>query len=391
MVNALTADPIAEWLIDNAMSIRSLPDLLEGICTRLVADGMPIVRGNISLTLIDPAFRARYCTWSPTAGIDADSIPHERDFSQFESSPIAAMSEAGQMIRHWIIDRTRPLDFTVLDDVVALGGTDYFAVLMPFDNPDFGGLRGVAFTIATSVPGGLGVPERDRIVRLGRLVGPIVYRMTLGDIAITLMDAYVGAPASRRILNGEVRRGSGEPIEAVLMMSDLGGFTSLADASGLDLIERLDEHLEAMAAPVIQHGGSVLKFMGDGVLAAFPITLDRPREEACRLALASAREAIERNRAVNAERPAEPPLGLDIALHYGEVFYGNVGTPGRLDFTVIGPSVNEVARMEALCKVLGRNLVMSADVAAALATPTVSLGHHRLRGVEAERELFGEG
>jgi adenylate cyclase len=372
------------------MTAQSMSELLEGVCQRFVADGLPVARGNISLAVIDPMFRARFCTWTPGAEIDERAIPHERDIDQFTHSPIGTMFAAGEFERHWIIDEHNRRSFSLFDEIADMGGTDYLAMLLPFASPDFGGLRGVAFTIASSRPGGMTAEERARVALVARYLAPIVYRLTLGDIAVSLMDAYVGAPASRRILNGQIRRGAGEPIEAVLMMADLSGFTALADTSGPGLIERLDEHLEAMAAPVIRHGGSVLKFMGDGMLAAFPITEALPQGEACKLAMGAAREAIRLNHAVNAKRAGESPLGLDVALHHGEVFYGNVGAPGRLDFTVIGPAVNEVSRMEALCKQLGRNLVMSDDVARALNAPTVSLGFHRLRGIERERELFAE-
>ncbi len=129
--------------------------------------------------------------------------------------------------------------------------------------------------------------------------GAVAYRITLADIAVSLMDAYVGAPASRRILDGAVERGVGEPIDAVLLMADLRGFTTLADTAGRDLIERLDEHLEAMAAPVLAQGGHVLKFLGDGLLAAFPTNDGLSRADACRQALAAAREALVLNDKVN--------------------------------------------------------------------------------------------
>jgi len=223
---------------------------------------------------------------------------------------------------------------------------------------------------------------------LSRLMATAIYRITLRDIAVALMDAYVGPPASRRILHGQVRRGSGESIEAVLLMADLVGFTTVADSAGVDLIERLDEHFEAMSAPVIERGGSVLKFMGDAVLAVFPVTQAMPKPIACRLALEAAIDAIAQNTAVNRSRASERPLHLDVALSTGMVFYGNVGAPHRLDFTVIGPAVNAVARIEALCGPLGRNLLIADEVAADLEAPMLSLGRHRLRGIEAEHELF---
>jgi adenylate cyclase len=383
-------DPIVDWLIDQAMTAQALPELLDGVCSRLVAEGLPVLRGNISLSIVDPSFRARTCTWRPGSGAEESVIPHERGTTDFTTSPIGAMAAAGQTMRHWLTDAASRREFAIVDEVAGWGATDYLAILHPFAHADFGSLRGVAFTIATSLPGGLDAAQRERLHAVSRVLAPIVYRLTLGDVAVTVMDAYVGAPASRRILNGQIRRGAGEPIHAVLMMADLSGFTALADASGVDLIERLDEHLEAMASPVIARGGSVLKFMGDGMLAAFPISDNLAHDDACRLAFAAAREAITRNGAVNARRPAEPSLGLDVALHCGEVFYGNVGAPGRLDFTVIGPAVNEAARMEALCGKLGCPLVLSGEVATGLDAPVISLGRHRLRGVEAELELFGE-
>ena len=379
---------IEAWLMDKALSAHSLGELLEGICQRLVAGGVDVVRGNVSLTIVDPLFRSRFCTWTVAGGIQAEAIPHERSVDSFARSPLAHMSERGETMRHWRIDPEAARTFEVMNEAAALGGTDYCAVLLPFQSPEFGGLRGVAFTIATRHAGGMPEAERALIASIARVLAPIVYRITLRDVAVALMDAYVGPPASRRILNGAVRRGSGEPIEAVLMMADLSGFTALSDTSGLDLIERLDEHLEAMATPVVKRGGSVLKFIGDGMLAIFPVSLELPKREACALALEAARDAIERNARVNTRYGSKVALRLDVALNHGIVFYGNVGAPGRLDFTVIGPAVNEVARMEALCGALGRPIIMSADVAAEFDGAMKSMGRHRLRGVSAEWELF---
>ena len=381
-------DPISEWLIDNAMSARSLAELLEGVCGRLRADGVPVVRANLSLAVIDPSFRARTTTWLASKPAADAVIPHDRDLQAFETSPIGTMYIGRQTIRHWVIGDADRRAFPLFDEIARCGMSDYFALLHPFANAEFGGLRGVAFTVASDRPGGLTEAERDRIVAISRVLAPIVYRIMLGDIAISLLDVYVGRPASRRILSGQVRRGSGEPIEAVVLVADLVGFTPVAESARSDLIERLDEHFEAMAAPVVERGGSVLKFMGDAVLAVFAIDEGMSKRDACRLALEAARDAIARNAAVNRAREGERPLHLDVALTCGKVFYGNVGAPGRLDFTAIGPAVNAAARIEALSDLLGRNLLISEDVAAELEAPLVSLGRHRLRGIGAEREIF---
>jgi adenylate cyclase len=181
------------------------------------------------------------------------------------------------------------------------------------------------------------------------------------------------------VLSGAIRRGSGTTIEAALLIADLRGFTTLADTAGLDLIARLDRHLEAMADPVAEQGGEVLKFLGDGLLAAFPITEELSHESACAAAVRAAQAALERNEAVN--RLHEVPLALDIALHCGDVYYGNIGAAGRLDFTVIGPAVNEASRMEALCSPLDCSVILSERVASVSPVPVRSLGPHHLRGI----------
>ena len=177
-------------------------------------------------------------------------------------------------------------------------------------------------------------------------------------------------------------------LTAALMIADLRCFTALSDTADTPPITRLNHHLEAMADPVAKHGGEVLKFLGDGILAAFAITGEQPQGAACAAAVRAAQEVLTRNDAVNRSRPGEVSLGVDIALHCGDVFYGNIGAAGRLDFTVIGAAVNEVSRMEALCEALDCAVVMSASVAGAVPSSVRSLGWHALRGVAADRELF---
>ena len=209
-----------------------------------------------------------------------------------------------------------------------------------------------------------------------------------------LLAAYLGEDPARRVLAGTVRRGEVQGVEAVLLFTDLRGFTALADAlPGRELIALLDDCLDCMVKPVVARGGEILKFKGDGLLAIFRIE-DRPRAETCGLALAAASEALSLMERLAASRKAQSRLtpALDIALHVGLVNYGNVGADARLDFTVIGPAVNEASRIERLCETVGRHLVMSqafAQAADANRHQLVSLGRHHLRGVREETELFG--
>lgn len=377
---------LEDWIIDQGLHGSDMASLLSGVAERLVGEGMPLVRAYIALPTVNPTIRVYTHVWTRSAGTVVEGVSHERNADAFEVSPFAYMMRTEQESCHWRLHGPDADRFSVFEDVRALGGTDYLARLFSFGNTSAPDLRGFGASFSTSRPEGFLPEEIARIDGLLPILGLAAYRMTLFDLTVAMLDTYVGFSAGRRVLSGAIRRGSGSTIEAALLFADLRGFTTLADTAGLDLIARLDRHLEAMADPVTDHGGEVLKFLGDGLLAAFPITEERSREEACAAAVRAAQVAFERNEAVN--RLHEVPLALDIALHCGDVFYGNIGAAGRLDFTVIGPAVNEASRMEALCSTLDCSIILSESVASASPIPVRSLGRHRLRGIATERELF---
>jgi adenylate cyclase len=211
-------------------------------------------------------------------------------------------------------------------------------------------------------------------------------------IAAGLLAAYLGADAGRRVHAGAVERGSVERIRAVLWFADIRSFTAIADRDpGLIVIEMLDEVFETLIAPLRARGGEVLKFLGDGMLAIFPFD-EQTGRSTCLEALDAATETIAGLDRLNAARRAadKTAVAVDVALHVGEVLYGNVGAVDRLDFTVIGPAVNEAARIEALCGALDRSVLVSAEFAAAAGKPPClrSLGRHPLRGVRDPREIY---
>lgn len=376
-----------DWIIDQGLRGSDVASLLSGFSERLEAEGIPLVRSYIALPTVNPTVRVFNHVWTRAAGSMVEGVSHDRNADAFEVSPFGFMLRNGTMQQHWRFDGAEAGAFAVFEDVRRDGGKDYLARLIRFENATAPDLRGIAAAFSTDREGGFVPKEVERIDALLPLLALAAYRMTLLDLTVAMLDTYVGLSAGRRVLSGEIRRGSGATLTAALFFADLRGFTSMVDKADASIIARLDEHLEAMADPVAEEGGEVLKFMGDGVLAAFPITKERPQEAACAAALRAACAALERNKAVN-RRHAGEALNLDVALHYGKVFYGNIGAAGRLDFTVIGPIVNEASRMEALCQELGYPLVMSGPVASACAVPVRSLGHHRLRGIARKRELF---
>jgi adenylate cyclase len=286
------------------------------------------------------------------------------------------------------------LDFPILKELAAGGASDYFAEVVRFGtggDPSHG--TGIGYSFATDQPGGF----RDDDLVLLRSVLPAVSLAMMTHaghtIASGLLGAYLGGDAGGRVHAGAVERGSVESVRAVLWYADVRGFTAIADATpGLMVIELLNAICETLTASLRVRGGQVLKFLGDGMLATFPL-VDATRDDTCSQALDAAVEAMAGIDRLNAARgeAGKPIAAVDLALHLGEVLYGNVGAVDRLDFTVIGPAVNEVARIEALCEPLGRKVLVSAELAAVVRDRRrlEPLGYHTLRGVRDPREIYG--
>jgi adenylate cyclase len=213
------------------------------------------------------------------------------------------------------------------------------------------------------------------------------------DIAVNLLDTYVGPEAGRRILNGEIRRGMLEVIRAVIFYADLRGFTASTDRLARErVVEMLNAYFDCLVPTIDAFGGQVLKFLGDGLLATFPLN-GRPAAEVCELALDAAAKTLGEVRALGAERTRaeQPIMDLDLVLHLGDVYYGNVGSTDRLDFTVIGPAVNVASRLQTLTKELRRQVLLSAPFAfncSCGAEFLASLGRYPLRGVDEPLEVF---
>jgi adenylate cyclase len=285
-------------------------------------------------------------------------------------------------------------DFSLLEEFFAQGATDYFAQLFTFGergDPSQG--TGVVYSFASDRRGGF--EDNDTTLLRATLSGlSLAMKAHAGHvIASALLRTYLGEQTGQRVHAGAIERGSVESLHAVLWFADIRGFTPTSDASpGPIVIELLNDVFEVIAATLRSRGGEVLKFLGDGVLATLSFN-KADRAKTCHYALDAAVETLRRLEVLNAKRAEAglPTATVDVALHIGEVLYGNVGATDRLDFTVIGPAVNEASRIEALCGPLGRSLLMSQAFAAAASASQkhlMSVGRHRLRGVREETELF---
>lgn len=387
-----------DLVLREAVASDDLGALLATACGRLLADGVPLRRASLGMRTIDPTVRALSYVWRRGApGVAAEAVAHgvgDEGEALYRRSPIAHLEAAGLAAHRWRLEAGEGCGaIPLLAELRAAGATDYVVRLVRFAGAAAGAaLPGVALAFDTDRAGGFADGEVAACDALLPALGLAAHRAALGRIASELLGVYLGPATARRVLAGEVRRGRGRAIAAAILLADLRGFTALADrADPRRVVGWLDEHLEAVGAAVARHGGEVLKFLGDGLLAVFPADGPAAEPDACGRALAAAEEALARTAALNAARArraaGEPGLGLDVVLHHGEVVYGNVGAARRLDFTVVGRAVNEASRMELLCGRLDRNLLLSAAFAARCGRPTASLGRFPLRGVAGALEV----
>jgi adenylate cyclase len=398
---------ITDWLAEAGLRSLSLDDIVDGFARRLNEAGVPVTRVFAGTNTVHPMVRARSLIWDRATGLGTRFEFHHVEID----APILQQSPFAPMIRHGIAERRYDLtspkpehEVPLFEELRTAGMTDWLGRVFPFGalSPQIGGPADpervdelwLVCSLTTDRPGGF----TDSHIAALREVLPVfalaAKATTMPLVHEGLLAAYLGRDPATRILAGTVQRGEVQGVEAVLFFTDLRGFTALADTlPGRELIGLLDDCFDCMVRPVTARGGEVLKFLGDGLLAIFRIE-DRPRAETCAMALEAAKEALALMAGLAETRRGRslPTPDLDIALHVGHVNYGNVGADARLDFTVIGPAVNEASRIERLCDELGRHLVMSqsfARAADASRHELVSLGRHRLRGVREETELFG--
>jgi adenylate cyclase len=359
------------------------------MCRRIVAAGIPIGRGFCAVGTLHPQIEAAAYTWKRG---DPDAMrrlaPHGlNEQPTYKNSPIALVQATRSMLRRRLLEADCPLDYPVLQEIKAEGCTDYVAFPLCFSNGEVN-----AITWATDEAAGFADDDVKGLAEIAEALCVIVELQSSRRIAQTLMNTYVGKRSGARVLSGAITRGSGEELSAVIWFCDLRGFTELADRlPRAELIALLNDYFEIMAKAVRDEGGEVLKFVGDGMLAIFEVRDAAESGQRAGAALRAARAAMAQTVVQNAKRRADcqPEIRFGLALHLGEVTYGNIGAPDRLDFTVIGPAVNHANRLEKLAGVLGRPLLASASFAAAMpGLELASLGRHSLRGVDEPQEVF---
>ena len=393
---------ISAWLVNEGLRGVTQPALLQGFCERLVAAGIPLQRAHARQRALHPVFGGVGFVWHRDGGgATREDYTHVSDpHDQWFISPFHYMIQNGEsQLRERLTEGSEPSRFPVLEEFRAQGATDYFASAMSFGQASIGPStdpddtpESMISTWTSDAPKGFSDSDIGTIMGLLPVLGLALTSASRYRTAHDLLAVYLGRDAGERVLSGDIQRGSLDTIRAVIWYFDLQGFTKLAETTpGDQMIAMLNDYFGATVAAVEAYGGDVLKFMGDGLLAIFKFTDDD--SACCSRAIAAADELLGTMAAINDRRSAENLVltNFSLALHLGELMYGNIGAEDRLDFTVIGPAVNMAARIQAMCRPLEQDLIISSAMARSAERESkriVSIGRYVLRGIPEPQELF---
>jgi adenylate cyclase len=387
---------LAAWLAKAGLKGKPETALLEGFCSRAAAAGVPLARVILFIDTLHPIHEGRAFRWErdkPQATITEYGRTSEGEaLERWRTSPFFRMLTDGESTLRRRIPAEGDLEFPMFAEMRQSSMTDFLAIIDRFaEDGAIGEMDCVYSAWTTDRAEGFADEEIEALKRLAPFLGLAIKSASLARIAATLVETYLGRDAGRRVLRGRIERGVADRIKTVLWFSDLRNYTRISDsAPPEEIIPLLNDYAEAVVSSIHDHAGDVLKLIGDGVLAIFPA---EERGQACAAALEAAGAAQEAVAALNARRFEKglPATEMYLGLHIGEVFYGNIGSKDRLDFTVVGPAVNEVSRIAAMCRSVDQPILISAAFAESCAEQSktfASVGRFALRGVGRPQELF---
>ncbi|WP_417453341.1 adenylate/guanylate cyclase domain-containing protein [Kiloniella sp.] len=386
---------VVDWVMAQALRDTTIEQLFEGCCLRLRSAGLPIARGYIAFRTLHPLYSAVGLTWELGNGVKTVGMSHESSASEeWRRSPFYFMlSKDIGLLRRRLIGEGSIHDFRLMEDLRDDGYTDVLCYAIHFEETSSGDTesRGILGTWASDIKAGFSDSDIRSLIRVQNRLAVACKVIIKSQIAQNISTTYLGRNAGQRVLKGQIQRGDGEKIHAVIWYSDLRNSTALADMMPEeDYLDLLNGYFESTAGAIIDNGGDVLLLIGDAVLGIFPFTEDKTQAETGEMAVKAAYDAVERIKELNAcacdNGKCEASFGL--GLHVGNVMFGNIGLPDRLQFTTVGPAVNEVARLEALTKELGKRILMSKEFAEIAGRKCTPMGNHALRGIEETREIY---
>lgn len=380
--------PILTWIVGGGRPITEPRAFVRRLCEKLIETGAPLWRFGVDVRTIHPRFAAWELTWKrQTRRVVERTAAHGiRDTFDYVGTPTQMVHQTRAPVRRRLVSLDPEFDHPSLHLLAARGGTDYVAMPLVFSDDQVNVL-----VLATDGENGFSDVDLAKFEVLTAFLAGSFEIFSAHRSALALLDTYVGPRAGRQVLQGLVHRGKGQLIDAAIWLSDLRSFTQLSESLPAEkLLRMLNAYFEFINAAVTAQGGEILLFIGDAALVVFPTGPDGDRRQACKAALEAARDATFGIATVNMRRvrAGEPEIKFAVGLDVGEVVYGNVGAPDRLNFTVMGPTVNRAARLETLTRELGHSVLASVDFAASMDEPLVSLGHYTLKGLKEPQEIF---
>ncbi|MFT5548708.1 MAG: adenylate cyclase [Candidatus Azotimanducaceae bacterium] len=380
-------DPIVDWLFKQGRLEQDQTKFVQALSEKILQAGAPIDLLSIILPTLNPLVRATASTWwkdiNKTIPFEATHDIEKTD--RYLGSPLQKLFDTQRSVRQSL--RELPEDaHRAYTELAEDNFTDYYAMPITFSS----GL-GSAFIVATKALDGFSPCDIKNLKRLRDYFAPSLEVYSLRSLSTSLMTTYVGKRTGKKVLSGMIRRGDADTINAALWFSDLRNFTHLTETlPAKEVLAMLNVYFEFVSAAVRSRGGEILRFIGDAMLIVFPISSDVSKKSACNAALESAKDARTTLAVINhlRKRKNKPLIEFGVGLNVGEVVYGNVGAPDRLDFTVMGPAVNRTARLESLTKKLGHDVLVSKDFSDQIDCDTISLGLHSMKGIIEPQSVF---
>jgi len=386
---------VLELLHTRSLEGWDIPALISEVVECLGSLGMQLYRVHIGRPILHPLYAVGAYTWYPDSGVEVDTYARGLEEKEsFRQSPIRPIFESGALEGRYKIRAGSASDrFPVFVRAAAEGGSDYFLQLTGYEDRTTSpvGQEGILLSWISAAPDGFSDAEIDLLQRLRKPLCVELKSLTQKSLVEDILRAYLGGYSADRVYAGQIQRGDGDIIDAVILFCDLRGSSKLAEHYDLNgFLGVLNDYYEVTAGAVIEGGGEVLRYIGDASLAIFPIERYANEREACQAALDVALNSVVRGERVNVERidHGEPPIEFGIGLHCGTVMYGNIGTPDRIEFTVIGKAANEAARIEAQCKELNETILVSDTFAEYLDRPWRTHGTFELRNIGRPIEIL---
>lgn len=383
------------WLVESAVDEESYDCVFENLCNRLRDIGLPLLRANLGMNTLHPLVESEGMMWIHGKGLTVEGYAHGSNVRDiWLRSPLYWMvsNNLGEL-RQNLTDAAERRRFPVFSELAELGGTDYLAMASRFgDEENANGIRnGILTSWVSDCKDGFSEEHIKAFRRLQPYLALVAKLSQQQNTATNVVSAFLGKEVGRRVLKGQIQLGDVECIPAVIWLCDLRDSTAMAEqANANDYLKTLNTYFSCTAGAVVEHGGQILHFLGDAVLAIFPVTQHITQTEAAEKALTASHAARIRLHTLNQQRieKGQKQLEYGLALHVGDVLYGNIGIPDRIDFSVVGRAVNEVSRLESLTKEVGQQLLVSKAFKCLVNQPWRSLGTFSAKGVSDGLEVY---